>query len=91
MTDSMTNSISWQELYATAMLELDRATLPSRIEAAQAAVLQAMEELADNHTLKAGEERQTLADALRNLRTLQRVEFRTAALPPSQGQPRAEG
>jgi Zn-dependent protease with chaperone function len=87
----MTNSSSWRELYTAAMLELDRATLPGRIEGAQAAVLQALEELADNYTLEAGEEKQAMADALRNLRTLQRVEFRSSAPTASQGQPLAEG
>jgi hypothetical protein len=87
----MTNSISWRELYTAAMLELDRATLPGRIEAAQAGVLQAMQELADNHTLEAGDEKQAMADALRNLRTLQRVEFRSSTSIASQGQPLAEG
>jgi Zn-dependent protease with chaperone function len=71
------------------MLELDRATLPGRIEAAQAAILRAMEELADSHTLEAGEEKRAMADALRNLRTLQQVEFRN--VDTSQGQPQAEG
>ena len=87
----MTNSVSWQELYTTAMLELDRAALAVKIEAAQAAVLQATEELADNHTPRAGEEKQALADALRNLQTLQRVELRMSTPPVSPGQPQAEG
>jgi hypothetical protein len=79
------------ELYTAAMLELDRAMLPGRIEAAHAAVLQAMEELADDHTLEAGEEKQAMADALRNLGTLRRVEFRSSAPTARQGQPQAEG
>ena len=91
MASSMMNSVSWQELYAAAMLELDRATLVVKIEAAQAAVLQATEELADNHTLRAAEEKQALADALRSLRTLQRVEFRTSTPPVGPGQPQPEG
>ena len=91
MASSMTNSVSWQELYTTAMLELDRATLAVKIAAAQAAVLQATEELADNHTPRAGEEKQALADALRNLQTLQRVEFRMSTPPVRPGQPQAEG
>jgi hypothetical protein len=91
MASSMTNSVSWQELYTTAMLELDRAALAVKIEAAQAAVLQATEELADNHTPRAGEEKQALADALRNLQTLQRVELRMSTPPVRPGQPQAEG
>jgi hypothetical protein len=86
----MTNSTSWQELYTGAMLELDRAALPRRIEAAQAAIQQAME-LAGNHKVGTEEEMHAMADALRNLRALQRVEFRTSAPATSQGQPQAEG
>jgi hypothetical protein len=87
----MTSNVSWQELYTAAMLELDRTMLPSRIEAAQAAIRQAMEELVGNHKIGTGEETQAMADALRNLRTLQRVEFRISAPAASQGQPLAEG
>ncbi|MFZ0309421.1 MAG: hypothetical protein WAL89_14715 [Candidatus Sulfotelmatobacter sp.] len=54
----MTGSTSWQELYTAAMLELDRAALQSRIEAAQAAIQQAMEELAGNRKVGTGEEMQ---------------------------------
>jgi hypothetical protein len=87
----MTNNVSWQELYTAAMLELDPTMLPSRIDVAQAAIRQAMEELTGNHKIGTGEETQAMADALRNLRTLQRVEFRTSAPATSQGQPLAEG
>jgi hypothetical protein len=87
----MTNNVSWQELYTAAMLELDPTMLPSRIDVAQAAIRQAMEELTGNHNIGTGEETQAMADALRNLRTLQRVEFRTSAPATSQGQPLAEG
>ena len=52
----MAGSTSWQELYTAAMLELDRAALQSRIEAAQAAIQQAMEELAGNRKVGTGEE-----------------------------------
>jgi hypothetical protein len=86
----MANSISWQELYTAAMLELDRAALPRRIEVAQTAIRQAMDELAGNHKLGTGGETHDMADALRNLRTLQRVEFRTPAPATSQS-PLAEG
>jgi hypothetical protein len=86
----MTNRSSWQELYTAAMLELDRAALPGRIAAAQAAIQQAMEELAGNHKVGTEEEIRAMADALHNLQTLQRVEFRTSARATSQGQRPAE-
>lgn len=86
----MTTNISWQELYAAAMLELDRANLHARIETAQAAIRQALEELTGNHP-EAGEEMHAMDDALRNLRTLQRVEFRTSTPATSPGQSLAEG
>jgi hypothetical protein len=87
----MTNSISWQELYTAAMLELYRASLPRKIEAAQATIQQAMEELAANRKVGTEEEMHATDDALRNLRALQRVEFRTSTPATSQGQPLAEG
>jgi hypothetical protein len=88
---SVTNSVSWKELYTAAMLELDRAALQNRIEAAQTAIQHAMEELAGNHKVGTEEEMHAMADALRNLRALQRVEFRTSTPATSQGQPLAEG
>jgi hypothetical protein len=87
----MTNSTSWQELYTAAMLELGRAALPRRIEAAQAAIQQAMEELAGTRKVGTEEEIHAMADAPRNLRALQRVEFRTSTPATGQGQPLAEG
>jgi hypothetical protein len=84
-------NILWKDLYTAAMLELDRANLPGRIEAAQAAIRQAMEERTSTDGLGAAEDRQAMTDALRNLQTLQRVEFRTSAPATSQGQFPAEG
>ena len=43
----MADDASWQELYAAAMLELDRVHLQSRIDAAEIAIRQAMQELTD--------------------------------------------
>jgi hypothetical protein len=68
----VTTNHSWQELYAAAMLELDLACLPGRIEAAQAAIRRAMKELADNPEC-ATTEMQEMSSALGNLQTLQRV------------------
>ena len=72
----MTDSPSWGELYAAAMLELDHIRLKSRIAAAQIAIRQSMEKLRGNCALGAVDEIQALTAALGNLQTLQRVEFR---------------
>jgi hypothetical protein len=84
-------NISWKDLYAAAMLELDRANLPNRIESARAAIRQALDELASDRDLGAVEEAQALADALRNLQALQRVECTPLTPPSGQGQALAEG
>jgi ribosome maturation protein Sdo1 len=86
----------WQDFYAAAMLELDRAALPGKIEAAQAAIHEAMEESKRSDKAANPAEIQSMTDALRNLRTLQRVEFKTSDIPTStttasQGQSLAEG
>jgi hypothetical protein len=86
----VTTNVSWQELYNAAMLELEHANLRGRIEAAQTAIRQAMEELASNRELRTVEETQAMADALHNLQTLQRVELRTPASATSQGRTLAE-
>lgn len=72
---TLTTNISWRDLYAAAMLELDRTQLPSRIEAAEAAIKRAMDELMIDGKLGAVEETQGMADALRALQTLHRVEL----------------
>jgi hypothetical protein len=87
----VTTNILWQELYTAAMLELDRTNLQGRIEAAQAAIRQAMEEPIRNSRLGAVEDTQAMADALRNLQTLQRVEFRTSEPARAQRHGLAEG
>jgi hypothetical protein len=67
----------WQELYQAAMVELDRPTLPIRIEIAQAAIERRLQELwagSDHSDCLA--EQQQMADALQGLRTLRKIEFR---------------
>ena len=90
----MTNSL-WQDFYAAAMLELDRAALAGRIEAAQAAIQEAMEESKRSDQAANPAEMQSMTDALRNLRTLQQVEIKTStqisASTTGQGQFLAEG
>ena len=74
----MTENISWKDLYAAAMLELDYANLHDRIEAARAGIQRARKDLSRNPTPGSAEEMHSMADALRNLDTLQRVELRAS-------------
>jgi hypothetical protein len=84
MNTKVTANILWHDLYAAAMLELDRDNLHDRIEAARAGIQRARKDLTRNPTPGAAEEMHSMADALRNLDTLQRVELR--ASPPTCGQ-----
>jgi predicted Fe-Mo cluster-binding NifX family protein len=60
----------WVELYRGALMELDRAKLPQKIEAANAAIQQRINQLL---TSKDGhQEYSALEDALRNLRSFRR-------------------
>jgi hypothetical protein len=71
--------VRWWGLYRAAMLELELSELPKRIETAQTAIRRSMEELsASNHDGGAAEELQRMADALENLRTLQRVAVKSS-------------
>jgi hypothetical protein len=86
VTDKVTTNILWCDLYAAAMLELDHANLHARIEAARAGIQRARKELTRSATSRAAaEEMQSMADALRNLDTLQWVELRASAPTRSQG------
>jgi hypothetical protein len=84
------NDVLWKKLYTAAMLELDRASLRNRIDAAQAAIRDAMRELANDRSAGALEEMRAMSDALHNLQTLQRLELKTSAPSSDQGQARAE-
>lgn len=76
----MTENVSWRDLYGAAMLELDPAVLRQRIGAARAAIQRRTEELTGSiHDCSAREERQQIADALENMRTLERVEFKSSS------------
>jgi uncharacterized phage protein gp47/JayE len=87
----MTDNPSWEELYAAAMLELDRVQLRSRIDAAQIAIRQSMEKLRNNCPLGGSEEMQALAAALGNLQSLQRVELRAPVSSSLRSRAPAEG
>jgi hypothetical protein len=78
MNTKMTANILWYDLYAAAMLELDRDNLHDRIEAARAGIQRARKDLTRNPPPGAAEEMHSMADALRNLDTLQRVELRAS-------------
>jgi len=60
----------WVELYRSALMELDRAQLPQKIEAAHQAIQQRINELLLQRD--ATHEHLALEDALRNLRSLKR-------------------
>ena len=81
----MTTDILWHDLYTAALLELDHANLHDRIEVARAAIQRALKEVTRNPTSTAAEEVQSMADALRNLETLQWVELRASIPTCSQG------
>jgi hypothetical protein len=87
----VTTNILWHDWYAAAILELDRANLRGRIEAARAGIQRAMKELVRNPTLRAAEETLFMADALRNLETLQWVELGASTETCGQGLCLSEG
>jgi len=87
----VTVSISWENLYASAMVEPDRTSLHGRIETAEAAIRRAAEELARKPGRGTAGEAQVLADALRNLHTLRSVELSPPTPAISQGPALTEG
>lgn len=60
----------WMELYRAAILELDPAKLPARVDAAYQAVQQRTWELTQQANTR--EEQTALRDAMQNLRVLQK-------------------
>lgn len=76
----MMENVPWRDLYAAAMLELDPDILRQRIGAARAAMQRRTGELTgSNRSGSSTEERQQIADALENMRTLERVEFKSSS------------
>jgi hypothetical protein len=63
----------WESLYTAALLELDREKLPSMLRAAEQAIQQRLLSISDGADHHA--ERQSIADALQNLRVLRQTEF----------------
>ena len=85
MNTKVTTNILWHDLYAAAMLELDRDNPHDPIEAARAGIQRARKERTRNPTPGAAEEMHSMADALRNLDTVQRVELRASTPTCSHG------
>lgn len=75
----MAQSVSWQESYKLAVLELDHSKLQQRIDDARAILQQRIEELqvsshSTDHSMK---EQRAIEDALRLIQTLEQVELRS--------------
>jgi|HubBroStandDraft_5_1064220.scaffolds.fasta_scaffold16693_4 hypothetical protein len=66
-------NFTWQEKYTTALLELDHDELPRRIEVAEKAIYQRIEEL-KRAGASSGEELWAINDALRGLRAVAKHE-----------------
>jgi hypothetical protein len=75
----------WQELFKAAMLELNPAELPKRIDLADAAIRRRTEDLRTNYDPSTSYERQQIADALSSLRVLRSIESKTSNLSPAPG------
>jgi hypothetical protein len=76
----------WWELYQSAMVEIVPAELQNRIDVANRAMNQRVEELASRNDVEAIEERRQLAQALQGLRTLRRLECDSSVSPTLRGQ-----
>jgi hypothetical protein len=70
MSTSPKPNLSWRQLYATAMLELDVQFLPNRIDAAKNAINTRITEL---DSAGPTDEREQLVDAQRTLNSLLRI------------------
>jgi hypothetical protein len=86
----MAQETSWRELYQVAMLELDPTQLALTIETAEAAIRQQMGKMAIGAS-QVGAEAQEMVDALQNLRTLRRLEFKAADPVPPPNNPQYGG
>jgi hypothetical protein len=69
----VTLNFDWQRQYNEAMLELNRQELPQRIDAAETAIYERLEQLKQAPAASA-EELWALSDALRGLRVLAKAE-----------------
>jgi len=73
----------WRELYQSAMVEIVPAELQNRIDVADKAMHQRVEELTGRDDIEAIEERRQLSQALQGLRTLRRLECQNSVNPTS--------
>jgi hypothetical protein len=81
----MAVKFQWQKVYQSALLELDPTELPKKIKLAHTAKRQRDEELMVGHDARNFEEQRAIADALRNLAVLERLElksFETGTIGP---------
>jgi hypothetical protein len=72
---------NWRELYEAALLEVNPADLQKGIELACQAMRQRSDDLTRSSQPGALDELRAIADALQNLRTVQRVELRSSSEP----------
>jgi hypothetical protein len=84
----VTINFAWQGKYTEALLELDREKLPLRIEIAEKAIFQRIEELKQNKADSA-DELWAINDALRGLQVLAKSEC-AGQCPPKAGVPQGE-
>jgi hypothetical protein len=86
--NGVTIRFTWQEKYTEAMLELNREELPRRIDAAEKAIYQRVQELKSAGATSA-EELWAINDALRGLRVLAKTECSPQPSPQA-GAPQSE-
>ena len=84
----VTINFAWQGKYTEALLELDREKLPLRIEIAEKAIFQRIEELKRNK-VDSAEELWAINDALRGLQVLAKSEC-AGQRPPKASVPQGE-
>jgi hypothetical protein len=80
----VTLNFAWQEIYRKALIELSREELPRRIQDAENAIHQRIEELRRTGECSS-EEQQAIADALRMLRVLAQSECQVQKLSQACG------
>jgi len=82
---SVTKNVLWRDLYAAAMLDLDRVTLLNSIQRAEAAIQQAFAEQRNADDRCDVEELQAMRDAIRNLEMLRKLELTAPTETAGQG------
>jgi hypothetical protein len=86
-----TQNLPWQELFTTAMLELDPTRLEQKIKTAKVAIEERLRDLAvDVQGGRTNEARQ-LRDAVLSLRSIEKTELRNVAVTSVQREQTFEG